>query len=119
MEKRIDPNAFEDAYADFIDRAVRYADGKPFTGFDHPLVSPSESYKKEVHSVARGKLLIQFWKPTDIGTGRIHREVLSALKTQVRHRGLHVVNNLLDWRLKDDFAKGANTKAMEDRKSVV
>ncbi|NUQ13707.1 MAG: HNH endonuclease [Flavobacteriales bacterium] len=113
MEKRIDPNAFEDEYADFIDRAVRYADGKPFTGFDHPLVSPSESYKKEVHSVARGKLLIQFWKPTDIGTGRIHREVLSALKTQVRHRGLHVVNNLLDWRLKDDFAKGANTKAME------
>jgi predicted HNH restriction endonuclease len=113
MAEKIDPAKFEYHYSDFVNRAERYSDGKQFADFEHPLVSPSESYKKEVHSDARGKLLIQFWKPTDVGTGRIHREVLSALKTQVRHMGLRIDNNLLDWRLKDDFAKGADTKEME------
>lgn len=117
MEPRIDQEAFEENYADFLDRAQRFADreakGEPFTGFDHPLVDPAESYKKEVHADARAKLLTAFWKQEDVGTGRIHREVAAALKTTVIHRGLRIDNNLLDWRLKDDFVKGGDTRAME------
>lgn len=106
-------DAFEEAYEDFLYRAEQIGDGKKFTDFDHPMVSPSESYKKEVYTDARNKLLAKFWKPGDIGTGRIHAEVTGALKTTVIHMGLQIDNNLIDWRLKDDFDKRANTAEME------
>lgn len=110
----IDLKAFEAAYEDFMDRAYRYHDAAvSFTHFDHPMVSPSESYKKEVYTDARNKLLTKFWKQEDVGKGRIHAEVAGALHTTVIHMGLRIDNNLLDWRLKDDFVKLANTPEME------
>ena len=109
----IDESAFEEAYDDFLYRAAQVSDGKPFTDFDHPMVSPSESYKKEVYTDARNKLLTKFWKLEDIGSSRIHKAVIGALHTTVVHKGERIDNNLLDWRLKDDFVKLAKTAALE------
>lgn len=105
MDMQIDPHAFEEEYTDFLDRASRYADGKPFTGFDHPLVDPWESYKKEVHTDAKARLLSKTWRPEDIASGLVHKRVDDALMAEVVHRERVIKNNLVDWRARDDYKK--------------
>lgn len=113
MEQKIDPKAFKEHYADFVDRAARYADGMPFTGFDHPMVDPRESYKKEVHTDARARLLSKTWRPEDIASGLIHERVDDALMAEVVHREQVIKNNLVDWRARDDYKKHPRSQAVD------
>lgn len=113
MEAQIDAQSFDEQFADFIDRAERYADGKPFTGFDHPMVDPWESYKKEVHTDARAKLLSKTWRPEDIASGLVHQRVDDALMAEVVHREQLIKNNLVDWRARDDYKMHPRAQAVD------
>lgn len=110
----ITDTAFDDAFTVFKAWALRDDSGIPFTGFDHPMVSPWESYKKEVFKDARAELVTAFWKPADIGTGVIHAQVNKALRPRVIHMGHEMDNNLLDWRLKDDFSNRSDKGPLEE-----
>lgn len=55
----------------------------------------------------------KWWKPEDIGTGKIQKAVSSAIKTRVNHSFQMVDNNLVDWRKKDDFDKIGKNKNLE------
>lgn len=72
-----------------------------------------ENYKYKVYEEARENLGNKWWKPEDIGTGKIQQAVSSAIKTRVNHNFEIVDNNLVDWRKKDDFSKRPKSKTLE------
>lgn len=77
------------------------------------FVDSEENYKYKVYEEARESLGFQWWKPEDIGTGKIQANVASAIKTKVNHNFQMVDNNLVDWRKKDAFAKRQTSKSLE------
>jgi 5-methylcytosine-specific restriction protein A len=93
---------------------VSTADNKPFTDFKTSgFIDKAENYKYSVYDEARENLGQKWWKPEDIGTGKIQQAVSSAIKTRVNHSFQMVDNNLVDWRKKDDFAKTSKNKNLE------
>lgn len=93
---------------------VSTADKKPFTEFKtSTFIDTTENYKYSVYDEARENLGNKWWKPEDIGTGKIQQAVSSAIKTRVNHSYQMVDNNLVDWRKKDDFSKRAKSKTLE------
>lgn len=89
-------------------------DGQPFKSFKtSQFIDDNENYKYSVYQEARENLNNKFWKPEDVGTGKIKKSVESAIKTRVIHNYRMTDNNLVDWRLKDDFSKRANNRAIE------
>lgn len=93
---------------------VSTADKKPFTNFKtSAFIDTAENYKYSVFDEARENLGQKWWKPEDIGTGKIQQSVSSAIKTRVNHSFQMVDNNLVDWRKKDDFAKTGKNKNLE------
>ncbi len=93
---------------------VSTADNKPFTDFKtSAFIDKAENYKYSVYDEARENLGQKWWKPEDIGTGKIQQAVSSAIKTRVNHSFQMVDNNLVDWRKKDDFAKTSKNKNLE------
>ncbi len=98
----------EKLFTDFSE-FVTIVDIKPFTTFkSSQLVDKTENYKYSVYDEARENLGNKWWKPENIGTGKIQDAVSSAIKTRVNHSYEMVDNNLVDWRKKDDFSKRAN-----------
>ncbi|MBM2815052.1 MAG: HNHc protein [Ignavibacteria bacterium] len=77
------------------------------------LVDNTENYKYSVYEEARENLGNKFWKTDDIGTGKIQRDVISAIKTRVNHNNQIINNNLVDWRKKDNFSKRSNSTKLE------
>lgn len=63
---------------------------------NHSLVK-HENYKYDIKDEAKNQLLTNTWKEADLGTGRILARVKSAININI--------NNLIDWRKKDDFKK--------------
>lgn len=97
-------------FAEFI----QTIDKKPFATFANSiLVDKTENYKYSVYNEARENLGNKWWKPEDIGTGKIQKAVSSAIKTRVNHSFQMIDNNLVDWRKKDSFTKIANNKNLE------
>jgi 5-methylcytosine-specific restriction protein A len=93
---------------------VSTSDTKPFTDFKtSAFIDKAENYKYSVYDEARENLGQKWWKPEDIGTGKIQQAVSSAIKTRVNHSFQMVDNNLVDWRKKDDFAKTRKNKNLE------
>lgn len=93
---------------------VSEKDGKSFLSFkSSAFIDDNENYKYSVYNEARENLGNKFWKPDDIGTGRIKKSVDSAIKTRVNHNYRMTDNNLVDWRKKDDFSKRANSSSIE------
>ncbi len=89
-------------------------DNKPFMTFkSSDFIDNNEDYKYSVYKEARENLGNKFWKPNDVGTGKIKRAVVSAIKTRVIHNYQMTDNNLVDWRKKDNFTKRANSKKLE------
>jgi hypothetical protein len=106
-------NTIEKKFTEFI-KFIKDIDGKPFTSFKKSdLIDATENYKYSVYNEAREKLRVDDWKPSDIGSGKIHLAVSSAIKTRVRHKAKMLDNNLVNWRKKDNFSKISNNKELE------
>ncbi len=98
------------AFSDF----VKSQDGKPFITFaESKYIDDRENYKYNVYKEARENLGNKWWKPEDIGTGKIQKAVSSAIQTKVNHNYQNIDNNLVDWRKKDDFVKTVKNKNLE------
>ncbi len=109
----ITTETLERLFADFSE-FVATTDKQPFTIFKASrLVDRTENYKYSVYDEARENLGNKWWKPEDIGTGKIQQAVNSAIKTRVNHGDQMVDNNLVDWRKKDDFSKRPKNKSLE------
>jgi hypothetical protein len=63
----------------------------------HPVIEKNENYKYEIIEDAKNQLLLKTWKESDIGSGRILKNIKNAINVKS--------NNLIDWRKKDDFKK--------------
>src|SRR5690606_2194078 len=99
-----------DNFTDFVSTK----DNKPFTDFkSSQFIDTAENYKYSVYEEARENLGQKWWKPEDIGSGKIQNAVSSAIKTRVTHDFQTVDNNLVDWRKKDAFAKTEKNKNLE------
>ncbi len=97
-------------FSDFIYKQ----DGTLFTSFNtSKFIDNKENYKYSVYNEARENLANKFWKPNDIGTGKIKEAVDSAIKTRVNHNYQMIDNNLVDWRKKDSFSKRINSRTIE------
>lgn len=109
----VSTDTLEKFFTDFSE-FVTTVDKKPFTTFKTSnLVAKTENYKYSVYEEARENLGNKWWKPEDIGTGKIQQAVSSAIKTRVNHSFEMVDNNLVDWRKKDDFSKRTKSKTLE------
>lgn len=109
----IKTETLERFFTDFAD-FVSTEDKNPFTTFaTSPFIDKAENYKYSVYDEARENLGQKWWKPVDIGTGKIQQAVSSAIKTRVNHSFQMVDNNLVDWRKKDDFTKIGKDKNLE------
>lgn len=64
---------------------------------NHPLLVRHENYKYDILNEAKTLLISNTWKEADFGKGRI----LDCVKNSININ----INNLLDWRKKDDFKK--------------
>jgi len=98
------------AFSDFIN----VKDGQPFKAFAiSKFIDDRENYKYSVYNEARESLGSKWWKPVDVGTGKIQNAVSSAIQNKVNHNYRMIDNNLIDWRKKDDFSKLPKKKSLE------
>jgi HNH endonuclease len=94
----------ERLYQDFV--SFLKAKGEDFKNFaTSPFIDKDENYKYAVSEQAKESLGQQWWKQTDIGTGKIQEKVKEAIKTKLIYKYQYHNNNLVDWRKRDDFAK--------------
>ena len=104
LEKRFEQ------FAEFVSKQ----DDKPFDSFKtSEFIDDNENYKYSVYNEARENLENKFWKPDDIGTGKIKKAIDSAIKTRVNHNYRMTDNNLVDWRKKDSFSKRTKSRSIE------
>lgn len=109
INKEILEKRFEE-FSEFVSKQ----DGKQFNSFNSSkFIDNSENYKYSVYNEARENLGNKFWKPEDVGTGKIKKHVDSAIKTRVNHNYQMTDNNLVDWRKKDNFSKRTNSSSIE------
>lgn len=98
------------AFAQFVSEQ----DSKPFINFKTSgYIDATENYKRTVYNEARNNLRSTFWKVDNIGTGSIQKSVAAAIQTEVVHNYKAQGNNLIDWRLRQTFAKRGNEKSLE------
>jgi 5-methylcytosine-specific restriction enzyme A len=104
----------EKLFNEFI-KFIKSTSGEDFESFHtSKFLVKNENYKYKVYEEARESLGNKFWRPEDIGTGKIQLNVISAIKTKVYHNFQMVDNNLVDWRKKDDFSKLPKNRFLED-----
>lgn len=100
-----------------FDNFINFVSSKdkiPFSDFKtSQYINTAENYKYSVYEEARENLGQKWWKPEDIGSGKIQNAVSSAIKTRVIHDFQAVDNNLVNWRKKDVFSKIAKNKKLE------
>jgi len=110
----ISTDILERNFAEFAE-FVSTKDKQLFTRFNtSKYIDRDENYKYSVYEEARENLGNKWWKPFDIGTGKIQQAVNLAIKTRVIHSEQIVDNNLVDWRKKDDFSKRKESKTLEE-----
>jgi len=92
----IDPYLFEKQFEAFK-LFVEDKSGVSFVSFaSNPYTEDQESYKYQIHHLARKALSFQTWIPSDIGTGKIADSVIAAIeipKSDLVSTG----NNLVPW----------------------
>lgn len=109
----VDQTVLEALFSEFTE-FITNEDGFPFTSMkESTYVEEQEGYKYTVYEEAREKLGNKRWRIEDVGTGEIHKAVVSAIQTKVNHNQVMVDNNLIDWRKKDDFKKMTATSTLE------
>jgi predicted HNH restriction endonuclease len=73
-----------------------------------------EKYKEAIYKDARETIKNGRWKQEDVGTGKIHQTIVSAIKDKVIYKQKQYDNNLINnWRLKDNFEKFKSSKSFE------
>jgi 5-methylcytosine-specific restriction enzyme A len=72
-----------------------------------------ENYKYQVYEEARENLGSKWWKQEDIGTGKIQKSVVSAIKSTVYYNSKSQTNNLIYWRNKSRFSERPTSKTLE------
>lgn len=103
----------ETRFTEFV-QFIKTSSGENFQIFaTSKYLDNQENYKYKVYEEARESLGNKWWKPEDIGTGKIQQSVSSAIKTRVNHNFKMVDNNLVDWRKKDAFSKRPKSKTLE------
>jgi len=101
----VNQEILEAAFADFSD-FIKSTSGEEFETFaNSKYLNAEENYKYAIYTEAKERLANKYWKPEDIGTGRIKQKVSSAIKAKV--------NNLVNWRQQDNFVKRPNSKELE------
>ena len=109
----IDEMVLESEYSKFID-FIQLNSGEKFEAFaTSKYLKKEENYKYKVHEEARDNLDNKLWRPEQIGTGKIQKKVISAIKARVNYDFEMVDNNIINWRQKDDFSKKTNIKKLE------
>lgn len=93
----INEKIFEIAYSDF-EKLVKNDIIENNSDFrNHALIVKNENYKYDILEEAKNKLISNTWKESDFGKGRILDCVINSINLSI--------NNLVDWRKKDDFKK--------------
>ena len=93
----INEKIFEIAYSDFekLEKNDIIENNSDFK--NHALIVKHENYKYDILEEAKNKLISNTWKESDFGKGRILDCVINSINLNI--------NNLIDWRKKDDFKK--------------
>ncbi|HMJ48402.1 MAG TPA: HNH endonuclease [Ferruginibacter sp.] len=103
----------ESLYNDFV--YFLKTNDEDFKSFQSsPFVEREENYKYAVYTEAKESLEQQWWKPSDIGTGKIQERVKNAIKTKLVYKYQYHNNNLVDWRKRDDFSKIPISNSLEN-----
>lgn len=102
----------EKFYQDFV--RFLATKGETFKSFkSSAFIDKEENYKYAVFDQAKESLEQQWWKQSDIGTGKIQGKVKDAIKTKLVYEYQWHNNNLVDWRKRDDFAKLPISNSLE------
>ena len=103
MKPTVDPYLFEQHFEWFR----KYVEDKSHAAFhsfpSNRYTEDNEGYKDTIYTEARKRLDFWKWNEKDIGSGKIVRSVVSALKLY------NNLNNLVDWRILQKFEE-----ALED-----
>lgn len=104
----------EKLFDNFVD-FVSTKDKVQFSTFNNSkYFDREEKYKEAVYKEARETINNGRWKQEDVGTGKIHQTIISAIKDKVIYKYNQYDNNLINnWRLKDNFEKFKSSKSFE------
>lgn len=94
-ELSVAPSAFRDAFSRFQRLILPHDGGRPFAGFDQGVTAAEEDYKPRLRDYARGRMAMEQWTPTEVGTGAILGRVIDAVEIQDSRVNLN--NNLVFW----------------------
>ena len=87
---------------------IQSISGEKFEDFRKSrYLNSEENYKYTVYEEARENLSNKYWKPEEIGTGKILYKVNLAIKTKI------INNKLINWRQIDDFSKKPKSETLE------
>jgi predicted HNH restriction endonuclease len=104
----------ENLFADFTE-FVSTKDKVPFSTFNSSkYFDNQEKYKEAVYKEARETINNGRWKQEDIGTGKIYKTIVDAIKDKVIYKYEQCNNNLINfWTIRDDFKKYKPSKSFE------
>ncbi|MCF1504019.1 hypothetical protein L0F51_09610 [Afifella sp. H1R] len=94
MAPQIDNESFRAGFVRFQE-LIESRSGHPFHGFHEGLAAVWENYKPRLRDHARGKLELETWEESDIGSGTIVSRTIEAIEIQDSH--LNLTNNLVFW----------------------
>ena len=110
----ISTEKLEKLFEEFVD-FIATKDNVQFSTFNNSkYFDTKEKYKEAIYRETRDTITNGRWKQEDVGTGKIHQTIISAIKDKVIHKYTQYDNNLINnWRLKDNFEKFKSSKKFE------
>lgn len=110
----VQEDILERRYQQFID-FIRKTTGEDFISFRNSnYLNKEENYKYELYKITKQELGSKLWRGNEIGTGSIKKKVSNAMLKRIHFNYESIPNNLIDWRLKDDFKKTKPSRSLEN-----